>query len=203
MKTKMDIHNHHIVIRHSIREKITDVNDSYRQLLTPEGIELAKQLGKVFSLHSDNFTFYYSPVPRCEQTAFSIKEGIESQNKKVSNVVSFEPLGGFFNRNFKSIADLCHQSGHHQYLQMWYENKVSPDIVMPCSEAANFMFNEITNTNHENITKVFITHDWNLFCLQSLFKKSVKEMEVPNYLEGIIISKDKLKFTPFKQENFM
>jgi hypothetical protein len=65
------------------------------------------------------------------------------------------------------------------------------------------MFNEITNTNHENTTKVFITHDWNLFCLQSLFKKSVAEMEIPNYLEGIIISSDKKTFNPFKQAHFI
>ena len=118
-------------------------------------------------------------------------------------MTAFEPLGGFFNRDFKIIADLCHQTGHEKYLQDWYGNKVSPEIVMPCSEAANFMFSEITNANHENTTKVFITHDWNLFCLQSLFKKSVAEMEIPNYLEGIIISSDKKTFNPFKQAHFI
>lgn len=199
----MNVENNFLVIRHSIREKITDVNDSYRQRLTEEGIELARQLGKTLSKHSDNFTFYHSPVPRCEETANSIKEGIESQNKNVFKVTAFEPLGGFFNRDFKTIADLCHQTGHEKYLQDWYGNKVSPEIVMPCSEAANFMFNEITNTNHENTTKVFITHDWNLFCLQSLFRQSVAEMEIPNYLEGIIISNDKKTFNPFKQAHFI
>ena len=45
----MDIHGKYLIIRHSIREPITDAKDSYSQLLTPEGIELAKTLGKTVS----------------------------------------------------------------------------------------------------------------------------------------------------------
>ena len=199
----MNIDKNYLVIRHSIREEITDVNDSYRQLLTKEGTKLARKLGKFLSEYSSTFSLYYSPIPRCEETALFIKKGIESKNKKVVNISSFEHLGGFFNRDFKAIAELCNQGGHLEYLKNWFENKIDPKIVMPYSEAANLMFKKITDINLDHATKIFITHDWTLFCLKSLFIKTFEKIEIPNYLEGLIINIDKKKFSLFKQEYFI
>lgn len=199
----MNIDKNYLVIRHSIREEITDVNDSERQRLTKGGIEFAKQLGKFLSKYSGTFSFYHSPIPRCEETANFIKEGIESQSKKVINVSAFETLSGFFIGDFKIIANICHQEGHIKYLQKWFENRLDPKVVMPCSEAADVMYNKITGIKLDNVTKIFITHDWNLFCLKSLFIKNFEDVEIPNYLEGLIINKNKKEFKLFKQKNFI
>ena len=195
----MDIKGQFIILRHSIREPIKDAKDSYRQRLTDEGVELAKHLGKILSLHSDDFTFFHSPFPRCEQTATSIRDGIATNNKRTIDIRPFEPLAGFFYRNWDYCAALMNKQ---EFTKKWFANKIPAACIMPIKEAGNFMLNEITNHNHDPVTKIFITHDWNVFCLKSLFFQTYEEMEVPAYLEGIIVSGDKQNFRTFKQEHF-
>ena len=196
----MDIHGQYVIIRHSIREPITDAKDSYRQRLTEEGILLAEKLGKKLSLHSDSFTFYHSPVPRCKETATSISKGISSNGKQTLEIKPFEPLAGFFYLNWEYCAALMNQQ---DFTKKWFANEIPTDCIMPIKEAGNFMLNEITNQSNDSVTKIFVTHDWNVFCLRSLFFNSYEETEVPTYLEGIIISGDRLNFQIFKQEHFI
>lgn len=181
----MNLTNYSIVIRHSIREPIFDVHDSYRQLLTKEGCELANKLGRDFGLFSSTFSIYHSPFPRCKQTANEIKDGIEYQNTKVVKIQEFAPLGIFYNVNFKSNADLFNKIGNEKYLQMWLNNNLSEDLVIPIKNAAQYMLNEITSLKNNSSTNIFITHDWNIFCLQSLFFNSFQEMKIPDYLDGV------------------
>ena len=196
----MDIHGKYLIIRHSIREPITDAKDSYRQLLTPEGIELAKTLGKTVSLYSDTFSFFHSPVPRCEQTATSIKDGIEITAKQTVDIKPFDPLKGFFYRNWDYCAELMNTQ---EFTKKWFANEIPSEFIMPIREAGEMMLNEITSIKDDNTTKIFITHDWNIFCLRSLFFNSYEEMEVPTYLEGILVSGDKKLLQTFKQEHFI
>ncbi len=184
----MKIHGKYLIIRHSIREPITDAKDSYRQLLTPEGIELAKTLGETVSLYSDTFTFFHSPVPRCEQTATSIKDGIEINAKQTVDIKPFDPLKGFFYRNWDYCAELMNT---RDFTKKWFANEIPPEFIMPIKEAGEMMLNEITSIKDDNTTKIFITHDWNIFCLRSLFFNSYEEMEVPTYLEGNLVSGNK------------
>ncbi len=196
----MDIHDKYIIIRHSIREPITDAKDSYRQRLTSDGIVLAQHLGKTLSLHSDNFTFYHSPVPRCEQTATSIRDGIANNSKQTLDIKPFEPLAGFFYRNWDYCADLMNKN---EFTRKWFANEIPTDCIMPIKEAADIMLTGITSNNHDRVTKIFITHYFNVFCLKSLFFNTYEEMEVPTYLEGIVVSGDRYNFRTFKQEHFI
>lgn len=180
----MNITNYSIVIRHSIREPIFDVHDSFRQMLTIEGCELANKLGRELGLFSKTFSIYHSPFPRCLQTANEIKKGIEYHNIKVEKIQEFEPLGIFYNVNFKSNADLFNKIGNEKYLQMWLNNNLPRDLVIPIKTSAEYMLSEISNLSNNN-TNIFITHDWNIFCLQSLFFDSFNEMKIPDYLEGV------------------
>jgi hypothetical protein len=197
----MDIQGQFIIIRHSIREPITDAKDSYRQRLTDEGVKLAVHLGKTLSLYSDDFTFFHSPVPRCEQTATSIRDGITTNSKRTLEIRPFEPLAGFFYRNWDYCAELMNRQ---EFTNKWFANEIPTDCIMPIKEAGNFMLNEITSHSCDSgVTKIFITHDWNVFCLKSLFFQTYEEMEVPTYLEGIVVSGDKHNFRTFKQEHFI
>jgi hypothetical protein len=196
----MDIHDKYIIIRHSIREPITDAKDSYRQRLTDDGIMLAQHLGKTLSLHSDNFTFFHSPVPRCEQTATSIRDGIATNSKQTLDIKPFEPLAGFFYRNWDYCADLMNKN---EFTRKWFANEIPIDCIMPIKDAADIMLTGITSNSHDSVTKIFITHDFNVFCLKSLFFDTYEEMEVPTYLEGIVISGDRNNFRTFKQEHFI
>jgi broad specificity phosphatase PhoE len=196
----MDLHDKFIIIRHSIREPITDAKDSYRQRLTEEGILLAKQLGNKLSLYSDNFTFYHSPVPRCEQTATFIRDGVYTNRKNTLEVNPFEPLAGFFYRNWDYCAELMNKN---EFTQRWFANEIPSDFIIPIKEAAEIMLTNIIKKEQKNVTKIFITHDFNVFCLRSLFFNTYEEMEVPAYLEGIVISGDRKSFQTFRQEHFL
>ncbi len=197
----MDINGNYLILRHSTRSSIRNLNGSSDIPLTEEGIELAKHLGKVLSQYSTRFTFFHSRVFRCEQTANYMKEGIESNGKQVLDVKYFKPLGGFFNLN----RDVCREirnKNKYEFTRNWYDNKIRTDVIMPISDAANFMRTEILKQNNESTTKIFITHDWNLFCLKSLFLKTYEETTIPKFLEGIVINKDKKNFWIFEQKHF-
>ena len=196
----MNIIGKYLVIRHSIREPILDAKDSYRQLLTEEGIKLAKELGKVISQYSDRFTFFHSPVPRCEQTAIYIRDGIDTNAKLTIDIKPFEPLKGFFYRNWEFCAELMNKQ---EFTSKWFANEIPPEFIMPIKEAGEFMLNEIVRFKDDNSTKIFITHDWNVFCLKSLFFNTYEEVEVPTYLEGLVVSGDMKLNQIFKQEHFI
>ena len=195
----MNINGKYLIIRHSIREPIIDAKDSYRQKLTTEGILLANKLGSVLALHSDSFIFFHSPVPRCEQTALAINEGILSNKKQVLSINPMENLAGFFYRNWEYCAELMNKQ---EFTSKWFDNEIPQESIIPISETAKIMLNSILLNNYENITKIFITHDFNIFCLKSLFRKLYEEVTIPNYLEGIVLTENVNDFWVFEQKHF-
>ena len=198
----MDIEGKYIIIRHSTRDSIRNVADSNNMPLTAEGIELAKHLGQNLSKYSDKFTFFHSKIRRCEETAIYMREGIQSNMKEVIEIKPFKPLGGFFNVNRDACREIRNKN-KHEFTRNWFENKIPSDIIMPIKDAANFMLTEILKQNDDSVTKVFVTHDWNLFCLKSLFIEPYEEISIPKFLEGIVVSKDKKIFWTFEQKHFL
>jgi len=183
---KIDKQN--IIIRHSIREQIIDAQDSQRQVLTKDGVILAQQLGKKIALHSNNFSIFHSPVLRCKQTAIEINNGILYRSKKVYAIEQMDLLGGFFFINWDYCSKLINQQC---FLEKWFAGVISTEYIIPIKDAANMMLNNIISRQNNNLTNIFITHDFNIFCLRSLYSKTFEDIEYPDYLDGIIISNDK------------
>ena len=125
---------------------------------------------------------------------------IEINAKKTVDIKPFDPLKGFFYRNWDYCAELMNTQ---EFTKKWFANEIPSEFIMPIREAGEMMLNEITSIKDDNTTKIFITHDWNIFCLRSLFFNSYEEMEVPTYLEGILVSGDKKLLQTFKQEHFI
>jgi len=195
----MKIKDNIIVIRHSIREPITDARDSYRQKITKEGIKLANILGQKIANNSNNFAFFHSPVPRCKETAIAIIKGIETNKTIENNVKQLDALDGFFYKNWEYCANLMNKQ---HFTKKWFKNEIPEKYIMPIELAAKKMLSEISNNSKENFLNIFITHDWNLFCLKSLYYKEYREIKVPQYLEGISISKNLQSIQIIKKEDY-
>jgi broad specificity phosphatase PhoE len=192
---QLKIDRQNLIIRHSIREQITDPKDSQRQELTEEGILLAQQFGKKIALYSDKFSLFHSPVIRCEQTAIEISKGINSCSKNVYKIEPMELLKGFFFINLDYCSELIKQQ---IFLREWFAGEISSDYIIPIKNAANEMLNEIISQQYNDVTKIFITHDFNIFSLRSLYSKTFEDIEYPDYLDGLIISNDMSYFENIK-----
>jgi len=183
---QLKIDKQNLIIRHSIREHITDAQDSQRQELTKEGVVLAQQLGKQLALYSDGFSLFHSPILRCKQTAVEIGNGILSCSKNVNKIEQMDLLVGFFVINWDYCAKLMNQQC---FLNKWFADEISTEYIMPIKDAANTMLNNIINQQN-NLTNIYVTHDFNIFSLRALHSKAFEDVEYPDYLDGLIISND-------------
>jgi broad specificity phosphatase PhoE len=190
----MIIDKQNLIVRHSIREPITDARDSQRQKLTKEGVALAQRLGRKLAQYSDDFSLFHSPVLRCEQTATEISNGILGASKKTSAIEPMHILEGFYFINWDYCSNLLNQPG---FYEKWFADEISSEYIMPIKDAANMMLDKIIS-QHNNLTNIFVTHDINIICLLSLFLKTFKEVDYPDYLDGFIISNDKKYFEIIK-----
>jgi hypothetical protein len=185
---KLQTGKQNIVIRHSIREPIMNAQDSQRQKLTKEGVLLAQRLGKQIALYADNFAIFHSPVFRCEQTAIEIVNGIYAYSKNIyTTIESMNLLGGFYFHNWDYCSKLIDKKC---FLEKWFANEIPVKYILPIKDTAYAMLNKIVDKEHSNVTRLFITHDFNIFCIRSLYSKVFKDIEYPDYLDGLIISND-------------
>jgi len=195
----MDIQNKNLIIRHSIREPIKDAKDSMWQLLTEEGKELARTLGKKLAQHSPAFSIYHSPVERCRQTAECIKQGIISGFSQKVEINELDALKGFFYLNWDYCTNLMN---NQVFTQKWFHDEIPDTYIIPIEHAAEIMMDEIISNHKPGTTNIFITHDWNIFCLKSLYYDRYDQMEVPGYLEGIIVDNNRKMKQIFKKALF-
>jgi broad specificity phosphatase PhoE len=196
---ELNIDKQNLIIRHSIREEITDARDSQRQKLTTEGVALAQQLGKQLALYSDNFSLFHSPVLRCEQTAIEISKGILNNSKNIFSVEPMHILEGFYFTNWDHCSNLLNQQC---LFEKWFAGEISAEHIIPIKDAANMMLDKIIN-KHNNLTNIFVTHDVNIICLLSLYSKAFKDIDYPDYLDGLIISNDKKYFEIIKHNQII
>jgi hypothetical protein len=104
-------------------------------------------------------------------------------------------LAGFFFINWDYCSKLVNQQC---FLEKWFAGEISTDHIIPIKDAANKMFNNIVSQQNKYVTNIFITHDFNIFCLRSLYSKMFKDIEYPDYLDGLIISNDMKYFENIK-----
>lgn len=176
-----------IMVRHAERYPINNMVNALELLLTSQGKQDAYMLGKSLARYSP-LAIYHSPVPRCQETADSIREGIISVNQPATMEGYLLDLGGpYITGNWEAIVSNIEQMGHANFIRKWFDNELPESLIMSLPEAAQnqlkILVNQLRSNRHSTIN---ITHDWNIMIMREyFFKLRHEDIGDPDYLDGV------------------
>jgi len=176
-----------IMLRHAERFPIHNMADALNLPLTSKGKNDAYLLGQNLARYSP-FTIYHSPVPRCRETADSIREGILSVNQQATLEGLVLDLGGpYITGNWEAIVSSIEQMGHAGFVRKWFDNELPSNLIMSLPKAAHIQLMILVNQLRSHKTSTInVTHDWNIMIMREYyFKFRHEEIGDPDYLDGV------------------
>ncbi len=173
-----------LVVRHSIRDEILDTREPISQLLTPEGKELAIDFGS--KLCTDRpIRLFHSIVERCKETAECIAEGFKG---KSISIESLDAITGFYVYSPINVLTNLNQIGNYEFISQWFKGVYSDKEIMPAVDARTFMYKAIVEKYNPLYLDIFVTHDWNVTLLSSLYYPiTEKKYPWPDFMHGIAL----------------
>ena len=176
-----------LIIRHSIREKITDAKDSFYQLLTPEGKQYAVDFGE--KLHTNRpIRLYHSIVERCKETADCIAQGYKGE------VLLIEPMidiAGFYAFQPTDILSEVNRIGVFDFISHWFKGTYPIEDIQPAIQARNKMIQAIVEKSDPSYLNIFVTHDWNIILMLSLVYDIIGQKYLwPDFMDGVALLKN-------------
>ncbi len=174
-----------IMIRHAERDPITNMSNALDALLTDKGKKDAFDLGQRLT-HYSPINLYHSPVPRCQQTAAYILEGFNTTRNSATLTGSIMELGGpYITGNWADITQTIKKYGQSKFVRMWFNNEITPDIIMPLHVAAKIQLKIIAGQLQSGISAINITHDWNIMIVREYyFNLRHEDIGEPDFLDG-------------------
>jgi hypothetical protein len=187
-----------LVIRHSARYYDKDVKMEPFMCLTPEGRNMAMNMGASLP---ENFSleFFSSYIGRCIETAYLIDKGFVGKAGGLTrdNRIA-EPMSPFYVRNIKKTLEILMEQDVFTFIRSWMDGDLGDDILMNAREAAwdmiRFMTGGLDETAH-NTLQVCVTHDWNLYLLKEYgLGLAHEDAGKVDYLEGVAVYSQNGKF---------
>ena len=146
-----------IVIRHSKRDHIENPSEHVKTLLNDEGIELARNLGKLLAKEFKSIKVYSSPIQRCIQTGEYMQEAFENSSAvQLSNVLG-EPGPFIYGDAIESFSKLG-TTGVVEAI----ENGKSLPLIRSEAEGTKILLDFVrreTSSSEGDCVTVFVTHD--------------------------------------------
>jgi hypothetical protein len=187
-----------LLIRHSNRHPIPKGVIEHRDVpLTTKGRKLAFQFGKKLP-KSYSIRLYYSPVPRCRETAEYLLKGIHtnSGSAKLMGEKDFLYINLIDQRG---IVRILEKIGHHNFGYNWLKGKLDQEIIEPSKLVALRIIEGIITSMKNgirNIMDIHVTHDLNILSVRDVISPVQNEnFDWPEYLDGIIVTQNEDKVT--------
>ncbi len=176
-----------MLIRHAHRLAITDWNEAFDVLLTEQGKEDSRQLGRQLSQYG-SIHLYHSPVERCAQTARAIVEGVLAAGGVGEVKGSMDDLGGPYIRDMGEAMRLASSLGS-DFIRTWFDGHISEEYLLTRKKTAHIQLNTLLNQlrQTQEVTPVLVSHDWNLLTIREEFL-SLRHEETGwlTFLDGLI-----------------
>lgn len=176
-----------IMVRHAERYPINNMANALELLLTTKGKEDAFILGQNLSRFSP-LAIYHSPVPRCKETAESIRDGITNANHQATIEGLLLDLGGpYITGDWYAVVKAIEEIGHTIFIRKWFNNELPTNLIMSLPEAARIQLMILVNQLRSGTNSTInVTHDWNIMIMREyFFKLRHEEIGDPDYLDGI------------------
>jgi len=186
-----------LVVRHSHREIIASYDDMIGRGLTPLGHAMAKEFGRRLPPRK-NVRIFHSYVPRCQETAEDIGEGIHDRGGQVDLIEASDLLVG------PRVADpqLWRKLGKDgiwvlQFVNDWSRGVFTEKQIEPIEEFRRRVVREVIGklrTAPANSTHLHVTHDLFLVAARSLLQTTSPMRDRPSYLGGfgVVLKPDRL-----------
>lgn len=175
-----------LFLRHAERPPITHWGEAFQLLLTEQGKEEARQLGRVLSTYG-KIHLFHSPVQRCEQTAQAIAEGIRIEGGWEGRIESVSALGGPYILDTDKALEFAKNLGH-AFIRTWFRGDLPKDTLLSRTETARIQwqsFVEKMATVGDDIA-VLVSHDWNILTLREEYLHLQHEdVGWPKFLDGL------------------
>jgi hypothetical protein len=187
-----------LLIRHSNRYPIPKGMIEHRDVpLTTEGRKLAYQFGKKLP-KSYSIRLYYSPIPRCRETAEYLMKGI--RNNYGSATLMGEKDFLYINLiDQREIVRILEKIGHHNFGYSWLKGKLDQGIIEPPQKVASKIIEGIITLMKkgiQNCIDIHITHDLNILSVRDVISSIKNEnFDWPEYLDGIIVTQNEENVT--------
>ncbi|MFW9913070.1 MAG: histidine phosphatase family protein [Candidatus Thorarchaeota archaeon] len=176
-----------ILVRHSHRETIHTLMEMSETGITPLGEYLAKEFGR--RLNAGRITeIHHSSVPRCEQTANEIANGIREMGGKVQYVKPSHLLVGPKVTNMSLWEKVGDDGiGVHTFVMSWERGELG-DGIEPFIDFSGRLKRGIFKwfkTAGRNSLHICVTHDLFLMAAQKSFlREEAHQSQRPPYLGG-------------------
>lgn len=184
-----------LLLRHAPRGEISDPRTGNDVPLTPEGQELATQLGvRIADLlrNDDVVVLGHSPVFRCEQTARAIHAGLSTAARSARVIGKRGHLGGPYLIDPKPALDEAARLGP-RFVREWFNGALPPSLVQPLTEAARSQIAdalEVLDGPERPRLAVLVSHDWNLMLVREhVFGIRHEEAGWIDFLDGVAIGR--------------
>jgi len=176
-----------IILRHAERDPIVHMGNPVPALLTEQGMSDSIDLGKKLSTVSP-VRIFYSPFPRCRQTAQGIMQGIVEAGGSATIEDKHPGLAGpYVTGDWRKIGAMVEEEGQASFIRRWFDGGVSTELLMPLEKAAPAQLKIMADQLSEpGPSFVNVTHDWNIMILLEYFF-SLKHDIIgqPGYLDGM------------------
>ncbi|PKL38960.1 MAG: hypothetical protein CVV44_08815 [Spirochaetae bacterium HGW-Spirochaetae-1] len=176
-----------IIIRHAERFSIDNMVNALDIRLTEKGHNDSRLLGKELSKLGPA-TIHHSPVPRCQETALGIQDGILEAGGTVQFGGFLMEMGGpYVLGDWMELVEETRKHGSDPFVRKWFNGELMEGLMMPVKEAAFLTINVLVKQLREDKGSfINISHDWNIMILREFFFDiKHEEAGLPDYLDGM------------------
>jgi hypothetical protein len=182
-----------LLIRHSVKEKISDEDDAR---LSEIGHEEARRFGRLLPRNM-NVSITYSSSPRCIDTATDIIQGFaQNGNGNIQNngVEQFLAAFHFFSKDLNLMNSIKKTLGTKIFVREWLNETLKEDAVwsprLVHSYLANYFHNELQGLPTTTL-RIWISHDFSIALIrESLFGAKFEAEPWISYLDGVVLMID-------------
>jgi broad specificity phosphatase PhoE len=178
-----------IMVRHSERESLTDMNEAHLIPLTARGEEAARAFGRglppgrtVRALHS--------PIGRCAVTAARVVDGYRDAGGDAALAGILPELGGPYVLDLPATIRLSNEL-RARYPRAWFDGELPPGVAMPRDEASDLTLSgvdKVLRAAEPRTLLVLVTHDWNVLLVrESVLSLRFEDVGWIDYLDGLLV----------------
>ncbi len=178
-----------VILRHSLRNELTNAHEMVNLGITPLGYEVAKIFGKNIAKQRP-IRLFHSIVARCKETALAIKDGFESVSGKVEIKGILDPLFKIAKKS-EVLSNILFKLQPKAFIPRWVAGLYPSTLVTPftdyCQDSARVIWTLLDKAKPCGID-IHVTHDLYLMALRwGWFGIPLSDYWVP-YLGGFAFS---------------
>lgn len=185
-----------LLIRHGQREPIYDIRQSERAALTVSGRKSAHLLGQRLRRLQPTRIFC-SPVRRCLHTGEAMQRGI-GHRTRAKLIPDCDFLAMPYLLDLTACLELASRIGAGPFLRVWFDGRLSPNMVMPPAKAARLLLRQLDICRRwwKKGLHIHVTHDWNLILLRNFaLGGDIDPDRWPDFLNGLWLDFSGTKIT--------